>query len=677
MKGLQQTVFKLLAVLILIGAMAGAWISWQRYHVEAAAQTVEMVYDYNNILDSAAVERTTTDALFELYRKNGVTSLAVYDETPEKLVNYNFIRVYRGYEFQARHPEISGILPDKIYIQPVDTADGSTYFKEMADHLSLLYSRDEVKAISENGVEALEVSGVYDKFMTMPLGIFTNTVKRAGSHGFYVVLRPANVAHAPKAFIDDFFHAVDASDKVSGVIFQGKEVFGYKEYQKEVSQGLNQRRIPIVMIEAQSQLGFEPQAGLLDMARHSDYHLVRLYAMSKDELIKLNQKEAAARFYISDIERNIRMNLFPSYKFALDGKTLSETNAAYIAGVRDRLENHGFSVGKASVMDAYFPEKPLRAVAMAGAVSLIVLTLLLLIPQLSRYGMAIEVVGLIGAEVLYWILHVNILLQLLALGAAVCTPVVIVSLFLQYCLKKKDTAFSEVGWGRLFGESVMILWGCGVLSLIGACFVSGLLSDIRFFLEMEYFRGVKATFVLPLVLISVVYIQKFPFFGKTVTSDKDFVSFVKKFCSIQIRLGLLVGLGILALVGFVFIGRSGNNGAPVPQFEIALRRFLEDVMYARPREKEFLFGHPAVLVSLAALYRKWPQLLHYFLIVAVTIGQGSMVETFAHMRSPFILSFIRGLDGLAAGTLSMVGALLAVMILVRLTKFFGERYGKV
>ena len=44
MKGLQQTVFKLLAVLILIGAMAGAWISWQRYHVEAAAQTVEMVY---------------------------------------------------------------------------------------------------------------------------------------------------------------------------------------------------------------------------------------------------------------------------------------------------------------------------------------------------------------------------------------------------------------------------------------------------------------------------------------------------------------------------------------------------------------------------------------------------------------------------------------------------------
>lgn len=72
---------------------------------------------------------------------------------------------------------------------------------------------------------------------------------------------------------------------------------------------------------------------------------------------------------------------------------------------------------------------------------------------------------------------------------------------------------------------------------------------------------------------------------------------------------------------------------------------------------------------MTALYRKWPQILHYFLIVAVTIGQGSMVETFAHMRSPYILSFIRGLDGLAAGSLSMIAALIGVMILVRLTRF--------
>jgi hypothetical protein len=413
------------------------------------------------------------------------------------------------------------------------------------------------------------------------------------------------------------------------------------------------------------------------MATLSNYDVVRLYAMSKDELIKLDPKEAASRFYISDIERNIRMNLFPSYKFPLEGKTLSETNASYIADVTERLENHGFTVGKASVMDAWFPKNILRSLTMVGALSLVVLTAVLLIPYLKKYVYILEILGLLVTQGMFWVMHSILPLQMLALGTAICTPVVVVTLFLNYCVKKKDTAFKDVGWGKLFLESLAVLWCAGILSLACAAMVSGLLGDIRFLLEMQIFRGVKVTFLMPVILISIIYIQKFPFFGQVVSSDKDFIRFVKKFCSVQIRLGLLVGLGLLAIVGFVFIGRSGNNGAPVPGFEIALRRFLENLMYARPREKEFLFGHPAVLLSLAALYRKWPQILHYFLILAVTIGQGSMVETFAHMRSPYLLSLIRGLDGLAAGSLSMIAVLIAVMILVRITKYFGERYGKV
>lgn len=677
MKALQNSAFHWLAVLIFIGFCAAGVISWQRYEVEHNAKQVEMVYDYYNVIDSAVEEGKTADELFALYKKSGITSLAIYDETPEKLINHNFIRVYRGYDFHFRNPTVTGVEEEKMYIQPGSSTEGAAYFAELKHHLELIYGQEKVRELNANGVDTLEVAGNYSKFMTVPLGIFKETVKTAAQRDFYLVLRPANIPHASKEFIDTFFEAMDSSDKVSAVLFQGKEALGYKEHLDYVSNQLNQRHVPLVLIEAQNQLGFEPQAGLLDLAKKSNYDLVRLYAMSKDELIKINQKEASSRFYISDIERNIRMNLFPSYKFAADGKSLSETNASYIQGVTQRLENHGFTVGKASVMAPYFPSSALRSLAMMGALSLVVTTLLLLLPGLKKWSYYIEVLGLVGTQGLYWVLHMNLVLQLLALGAAVCTPVVVVTLFLNYCVKRKDMAFSEIGWGKLFLESVAILWGAGILSLMGAAFVSGLLGDIRYFLEMEIFRGVKATFVLPLVLISVVYIQKFPFFGKTVSSDKDFVSFVKKFCHIQIKLGLLVGLGLLAIVGFVFIGRSGNNGAPVPQFEIALRRFLEDMMYARPREKEFLFGHPAVLVSLAAFYRKWPQILHYFLIVAVTIGQGSMVETFAHMRSPFILSFIRGLDGLAAGTLSMVGALLAVMILVRITKFFGERYGKV
>lgn len=87
-----------------------------------------------------------------------------------------------------------------------------------------------------------------------------------------------------------------------------------------------------------------------------------------------------------------------------------------------------------------------------------------------------------------------------------------------------------------------------------------------------------------------------------------------------------------------------------------------------------MFGHPAVLLVLAAVYRKWPQVLHYLFIVAVTIGQGSIVETFAHMRSPYILSLIRGLNGLLFGSLSIFIISILLIFLIQITKFFGEKY---
>lgn len=144
--------------------------------------------------------------------------------------------------------------------------------------------------------------------------------------------------------------------------------------------GLKERHLPVVLIEAQNQLGFERQDGTLTLSNKDGYNTVRLYAMSKDELIKLDPKEAASRFYVSTIERNVRMNLFPSYKFAANGETLSETNARYIHDVTNRLEKHGFNIGKASVMEPYFPSRILRAASIAGAASLCVVAILLIVP---------------------------------------------------------------------------------------------------------------------------------------------------------------------------------------------------------------------------------------------------------------------------------------------------------
>lgn len=665
--------FRCLFALVFIGFLAAACISYERYHVEADDQTVEMVYDYDKLED-----RSQGD-FFALYRESGITSLALYDDTPTKIMDRGDAMIYRGADMAAFSGAHSEIFHDRIYIQPSRKANGWEFFCDLERSLRLRLGADRVHRITmDGGIQTLEIQADWMKFLEMPVGILPARVKEAAESGFYLVLRPLNVSHPDKEDVDEFLRAVDASDKVSAVLFVGKEAFGYREQLDYFRQAMAERHVPVVLIEAQSQLGFENQAGALDLVKDSNFNTVRLYAMAQNELVQLTPEEASARFYISDIERNIRMNLFPSYKYAMGGKSLNETNAEYISMVKDRLEEHGFQVGKASQMEPYFPNPVLRAAAMTGALSLCVIALLCLLPCLVRFAWLIWGAGFALTQGLFWLAPQSLLpLQMLALGTEICTPVVIVSAFLQYCLAKKAEAETKKSGLALFGEGAAVLWCCGLLSLCGGVFVSAILGDIRFFLEIAIFRGVKLTFVLPLVLITLIYIQHFPFFGKVVASDRDFVDFVRNFCRIPIKLGLLTGLGLLAFAGFMFVGRSGNNMAPVPGFEIALRRFLEDNMYARPREKEFLFGHPAVFLSLAALYARWPQVLHYLLIVAVTIGQGSMVETFAHMRSPFILSFIRGLDGLAAGTLAGICAVVGVMILLRLTKFFGERYGRV
>ena len=222
------------------------------------------------------------------------------------------------------------------------------------------------------------------------------------------------------------------------------------------------------------------------------------------------------------------------------------------------------------------------------------------------------------------------------------------------------------------------LFGIGrtfLLSLIGGAYLAAILADTGFLLEMEIFRGVKLTFVLPLVLISIVYLTRFNLFPGVDADDSrhlwakllhvlDYPAYIKT----------ILAFGAAAAVAYVFVGRSGHSaGVPVPEIEIKLRRFLEVAMYARPREKEFLIGHPAFLMAVMALYKNWPRFFHFAFVVAATIAQGSLVETFAHMRTPVLMSFIRGGNGLVLGAVIGVAAVIIFHWLQSLTFVLGRR----
>lgn len=197
--------------------------------------------------------------------------------------------------------------------------------------------------------------------------------------------------------------------------------------------------------------------------------------------------------------------------------------------------------------------------------------------------------------------------------------------------------------------------------MIGAAYLSGSLSDVEYFLEFNIFRGIKLTFVLPLVLVAIAFLQRFDIFDGQMDDTKGFVAQMKKILDMPVKIKTFLGMLLVLGAGVVFIARSGHtSGMPVSNLEIQFRAFLEQAFYARPRSKELLIGHPAFMLAAMAWHRKWPTMVFFLLVIVATIGQGSMVETFAHMRTPVYMSLVRGIGGMGLG--AVVGIIGMVLI---------------
>ena len=411
---------------------------------------------------------------------------------------------------------------------------------------------------------------------------------------------------------------------------------------------------------------------MYSLADAVDYDTVRVYAMSKDELDKLDEEEGAMRFYISDLERNCRVNLYPVYKRALRGTDRTTRTFAYVGLSSSKLTERGYKLGKASIMDVYYPQRLLSAIISAGALLGILFTLNLIVPLSDRINLLLSLLSVIVGFVGEYTVSGPLFLQVLAIGCAVSAPVAAVLILLDIYSKREIK--KKLSYVAVIRDGTIGLACAVVIAAIGGIFIAALLGDIRFFMEFDFYRGVKLTFVLPLVLTALAYLRRFPLLGIEVADGNSCKEFVRKFLDVPVRMGTLIIIGALAMCAYIFVGRSGHTaGVPVPGIEVAMRRFLENVMFARPREKEFLIGHPAFFLMVASIYRKWPQLLHFFLVIASVIGVGSMVETFAHIRTPFILSFIRGVNGWLTGTLIGIGLIVGIALIGYLTSWLGKQ----
>ncbi|OIO74114.1 MAG: hypothetical protein AUJ85_06485 [Elusimicrobia bacterium CG1_02_37_114] len=179
-----------------------------------------------------------------------------------------------------------------------------------------------------------------------------------------------------------------------------------------------------------------------------------------------------------------------------------------------------------------------------------------------------------------------------------------------------------------------------LINLAGGFLISSLLSDYVFLVKLDEFRGIKPSFILPFIL-AVPFLYSF--------------EEIKIFLNSNVKIASIV-LSVFLLAGIVFMFARSGNYMQITGLETQFRFSLEEMLGVRPRFKEFLIGHPIMLLGLWSNNR--------ILILMGLAGQISIINSFIHAHTPLTVTFLRTFYGFGIGLIITLSAGLSNLLLI-------------
>lgn len=229
---------------------------------------------------------------------------------------------------------------------------------------------------------------------------------------------------------------------------------------------------------------------------------------------------------------------------------------------------------------------------------------------------------------------------------------------------------------NIIADSIITLVVSVSIALLGGLYIGAILSDIRYLLEIDIYRGVKISQLLPLVIFALLYFSEFGY--NRVSGNLDKSGIEKKeilaFLDISIKIKYVIGGLVLLVVGYIYIARTGHETNIQPSnIEMIFRNFLERIFVARPRTKELLLAFPSIIICVYMAYKKYSKLILPFAF-AGGIGFTSVANTFSHLRTPLYLSLVRTCYGIILGAILGIVVVIVLENLIKVTrKLRGEK----
>ncbi|HPJ24708.1 MAG TPA: DUF5693 family protein [Synergistaceae bacterium] len=627
----RRTLFYAALCVAAILAVLGVLPRWRQ---EMSHRFVAPLAEFGDLRAMATEEGIPFSEAWSWLSQQGLVGLVAGECTGEKLA-LGEMPLWFGPVSQL--PDKTGFPGgDKSALGALRIAAESPLLPLVEEALKIKFPKHE-KHLWENSVIFILPQRMEDLFEAGVLPDF-GALEKTAAEKIPLLYRPApSPGLDPSAGADLLRFVAEKYPHILGLSPSGAMVTGYPDTATLAAVG-KEKKLPLAQVE------FSRQLGAVSLNWRFYPLLLPLHSVTQEEVLskRLDRRSMIDRMLRAVKERSLRLLLLRPY--TVESGSRLKNFGEDIYSLRKGVESAGYRVEWPRCYSSWQG-------SLFGALALGLAMLFTLLQYLWRYGDTEEnplrpggflfLCGLGLALGLLGHFSGGFAKYLGALGAVFITTEAALS-----ALERWEKPFS----GILAGMFVLVVGGLSIAAFFGVPL---------YMLRLKTFSGVKATLLLPPLLVLLHDLRR--------RVHPESLGEILERPSLWGEFMLLA----FAMGGMAFLALRSDNVSFVPQWEIMLRDSLEQILVARPRNKELFIGYPALALWYYVRRKDlWIRYREVFRVASV-FAFASALNSFCHFHTPLYFTLFRVFNGLWSGLL--LGGV-CVLVLAFLLRFF--RNGK-
>lgn len=677
----------ILIVITIIGLVVSMFQVTRRFIKEQRNTVVEIVADYEDFAEIALETGSTLEETANKLISSGVTSIAISEESLLDMKEAGDILLFSGVDlkylnvnFNNEYYSLASSV--KAYLDNMKTPYSNVTLV-MGDDLGtydfLINSfktrfKDVTTNFNEENRFCILINRSMDKVKNVGLGLVNEDFEAAKMLGFNnIIPRIENHEDITKEEVDTLYDQLKQY-KVRTIIFAGVTVFG-QNYQDEegemlkyIGEKFSQKDAEIItaIIEKPAETDLETvQRGINKLSKYSKYVNTKVFSTDASQLQKLTYEGLAEQWGRAISQRNVRvLYVRPLAKAEKTVQENFENTLKAIREIKDRINHMGMTLGNAKGLGTIKQSSILQLIMALGVVSAGVLLLIFIFEEdrLKKFAKVIYllygvlVLGLMAIYILPAIYEPlgDLANKLVALAAAV----IFSSLAGIWIIEGYKRDSYPVKGGSI-KKGILLLIISVAISFIGGIYIGAILSASKYVLKLDTFRGVKISFLLPLVIWGFAYVIKIGFYKDNLGKPLPLLEQCKKFFMETVTVKYVAIASVICLALVLIVLRSGNTmTSSANSLELMFRNFLEKYLIARPRTKE-LIAFP-ILFLIPCLARFKNKEFVFLAMGAGMIGIENVINSFCHIRMPLLITSLSTIYSLIFAII--IGSIFVVVI---------------